>query len=171
MSREKPTGTSWARKTLIRSLSRSLGMWLIVHSEQLPHGLWKLGRIQELHKGRDGHYKAGVVRTTNLDGQPELLRRPIQLLYPLESKNPSDSHELKSSAEKVSDSDIVSPSEEPHALTRTVRIEPKMLIPLLNLRDGWGMSQVNELMSGRKHIGSNLMMNNWTVELLLLQYM
>ena len=57
---------------------------VIVHSERLPRGLWKLGRIQELLKGQDGHCRAATVKTTASDGQPVLLRRPIQLLYPLE---------------------------------------------------------------------------------------
>ena len=62
----------------------SVGDVVIVHSERLPRGLWKLGRIQELLKGRDGHCRAAIVKTTASDGQSVLLRRPIQLLYPLE---------------------------------------------------------------------------------------
>ena len=49
------------------------------------------------------------MRTTR-DGRPELLHQPIQLLYPLELKSSSDSHET--SAGKASNPDVVSPSEE-----------------------------------------------------------
>ena len=52
----------------------SVGDVVIVHSERLLHGLWKLGRIKELFKGSDGHYRAAIVRTTARDGRPELLR-------------------------------------------------------------------------------------------------
>ena len=62
----------------------SIGDVVIVHNEKLPRGLWKLGRIIELLKGRDGHFRAAIVKTTRTDGQSMLLRRPIQLLYPLE---------------------------------------------------------------------------------------
>ena len=50
----------------------------------LPRGLWKLGRIQELLTGRDGQTRAAVVRVALRDRQHVLLRRPVQLLYPLE---------------------------------------------------------------------------------------
>ena len=68
----------------------SVGDVVIVHSERLPRGLWKLGRIQELLKGRDGHCRAAIVKTTASDGQPVLLHLPIQLLYPLELSNSSE---------------------------------------------------------------------------------
>ena len=75
----------------------SVGDVVIVHSERLPRGLWKLGRIQELLQGRDGHCRGAVVRTMTKDGQPVLLRRPIQLLYPLEVGS------LEPATEKTSD--------------------------------------------------------------------
>ena len=90
--------------------SLTVGDIVIVHCERLPRDLWKLGRIQELLKGRDSHCRGAVVRTTTRDGRPELLRRPIQLLYPLELKSSSDSHET--SAGKASNPEVVSPSEE-----------------------------------------------------------
>jgi len=40
---------------------------------------WKLGVVQELHIGRDGHYRAATVRVDR-----GFLRRPIQKLYKLE---------------------------------------------------------------------------------------
>ena len=45
----------------------SIGNVVIMHSERLPRGLWKVGRIQELLEGRDGHYRAAVIRTTIRD--------------------------------------------------------------------------------------------------------
>ena len=82
---------------------------MIVHIEQLPHGLWKLGQIQKLLESRDGCYRAAIVKTRTSDGRLEQLRRPIQLLYPLELKSPSDSSEM--TAANDTSSEIVSPSE------------------------------------------------------------
>ena len=67
----------------------STGDIIIVHSEKLPCSLWKLGRIQELLLGRDGHTRAAVVKTTANDGRSVLLRRPVQLLYPMELRGHS----------------------------------------------------------------------------------
>ena len=75
---------------------------VIVH-ERLPRGLWKLGQL-----GHDGHYRAAIVKTTCRDGRPEQFRRPIQLLYPLESKSTFDSYEIS-----LPSTEIVSPIEEP----------------------------------------------------------
>ena len=81
---------------------------MIVHNERLPRGLWKLGQIQELLEGCDGHYRAAIMKTTR-DGRLEQLHRPIQLLYPLELKSPSDSSETtaanETSSEKVNRSE------------------------------------------------------------------
>ena len=67
----------------------STGDIIIVHSEKLPRGLWKLGKIQEFLLGRDGHTRAAVVKTTANDGRSVLLRRPVQLLYSMELRGHS----------------------------------------------------------------------------------
>ena len=92
----------------------SVGDVVIVHSERLPRGLWKLGRIQELLKGRDGHCRAAIAKTTASDGQSVLLRQPIQLLYPLEL---SDSSEP--STEKRSSPDAEPPAENESSIEET----------------------------------------------------
>ena len=57
---------------------------MIVKDEHLPRGLWKLGIVQEIMKGRDGLTRAAVVKVASRDRQHSILKRPIQLLYPLE---------------------------------------------------------------------------------------
>lgn len=52
----------------------------VLLKEQLPRLLWKMGRVEKVFCGRDGKIRACIVRT-NKGG---LLKRPIQLLYPLE---------------------------------------------------------------------------------------
>ena len=71
----------------------------------IPHGLWKLGRIQELLAGRDNQPRAAVVRVASRDRQHVLLRRPLQLLYPLELRE-ADMPESTSGAEPASSPDV-----------------------------------------------------------------
>jgi len=52
----------------------------LIHDEKLPRQMWKTGRIHELTKGRDSKIRSVGLKLTN--GQ--LIRRPIQLVYPLE---------------------------------------------------------------------------------------
>lgn len=85
--------------------SLSVGDIVIVHNEQLPRGLWKLRRIQEL---LEGCYRGAIVKTVTRDGQPEMLRRPIQHLYPLEVESAFDSNE--STVEKTSSPKVVTPT-------------------------------------------------------------
>lgn len=87
----------------------SVGEVVIVHDEHLPRGLWKLGRIQEVMMGRDGQIRGATVRMAVRDRQQVLLRRPIQLLYPLEVKcqdnretPPSEAEEPEKATNKVS---------------------------------------------------------------------
>ena len=62
----------------------SKGDVVIIHDDALPHGLWKLGQIQEILSSCDGLPRAALVRVASRDRQHVLLRRPLQLLYPLE---------------------------------------------------------------------------------------
>ena len=57
---------------------------VIVKDEHLPRGQWKLAVVQEVLTGRDGLIRAAVVKVAGSDRQQSTLRRPIQLLYPLE---------------------------------------------------------------------------------------
>lgn len=53
----------------------------LIGEDNTPRHTWKLGRVEELFPGRDGLVRSCAVRTTS----GTVLRRPIQLLYPLES--------------------------------------------------------------------------------------
>ena len=61
-------------------------------------------------EGRDGHHRGAIVKTTSRDGQTIQLRRPIQLLYPLELEVTSDDKEV--SADTPGSSNVVNPSED-----------------------------------------------------------
>ena len=62
----------------------SVGDIVIIKDEQLPRGQWKLGVVQTLLTGQDGQTRAATVKLASSGRQHPLLRRPIQLLYPLE---------------------------------------------------------------------------------------
>ena len=75
------------RQTNARHSVVSVGDVVIVHDEHLPRGLWKLGKIKTVMKGRDGQIRGATVKMANKDGREVLLSRPIQLLYPLEVRS------------------------------------------------------------------------------------
>eukprot|EP00731_Ephydatia_muelleri_P009508 Em0005g94a len=56
---------------------------VLVHDENHPRTFWKLGRVENLIEGHDGLVRAAVVRVASESGTTTL-RRPVQLLYPLE---------------------------------------------------------------------------------------
>ena len=63
----------------------AVGDVVIVHEDGLHRGLWKLGRVESLIKGKDGLVRGAVVKsTTPKKRKPTRLRRPLQKLYPLE---------------------------------------------------------------------------------------
>ena len=57
---------------------------VIVHDKDHPRGFWKLGKVESLITGHDGLSRGVVVRSLTRKGKPNKLRRPVQLLYPLE---------------------------------------------------------------------------------------
>ena len=81
----------------------SVGDVVVVHAEHLPRGLWKLGVIQETIQGRDGKIRAALVKMAKRDRQQEFLRRPIQLLYPLEINRPNSLLEGTGNQEEPTD--------------------------------------------------------------------
>ena len=59
------------------------GEVVIVHDENHPHSLWKLGKVTDVIKG-DENQICGAVLDVVTNGKTKTLRRPITLLYPLE---------------------------------------------------------------------------------------
>jgi hypothetical protein len=52
---------------------------VLIGDEKLPRQMWKMGRIIDVHKGRDGKSRSTTLKTAS-----GIIRRPIQLLYNLE---------------------------------------------------------------------------------------
>lgn len=60
-----------------------IGDVTLLHDSSLPRTLWQLAIIERTFPDRDGKVRACEIRLSNIS----ILRRPIQLLYPLEISN------------------------------------------------------------------------------------
>ena len=76
----------------------TVGDIVIIHDENQPRGLWRLGKIEELIQGTDGEVRGAVVKTYS-GGRTSLLRRPVQRLYPLEVRASGGCEEGSTSAQ------------------------------------------------------------------------
>lgn len=68
----------------------TVGDVVLVHEEGLPRSFWKLAKVEEVITGRDGQPRGAVLRVPAKNGQTTTLRRPLQLLYPLEGRRRCD---------------------------------------------------------------------------------
>ena len=57
---------------------------VVVHSYNLARGQWKLGGVEKLLTGPDGHHRAAVLRLAGQGRKAKHLQRPVQRLYPVE---------------------------------------------------------------------------------------
>ena len=87
---------------------------VVVHDENLPRGLWKLGRVGELIVGADGNIRSAEVQVSSRGIRPATLRRPIRRLYPLEfsAKRPT-SDQGKTQIEEVRHAQPIEATPEP----------------------------------------------------------
>ena len=89
----------------------SVGDVVVVHDDGQPRGFWRLGRVEELLIGRDGRVRGAVLRVAT-KGRCSILRRPLQLLYPLEIETPGNpSKEVTMAAQDTPTSNEVEDSE------------------------------------------------------------
>lgn len=63
----------------------AVGDVVIIHSDDQPRSMWKLGKVLELLTGRDGEHRAAVLQVAGQGRSAKRLQRPVQRLYPLES--------------------------------------------------------------------------------------
>ena len=63
----------------------NVGDIVIVHEENLPRGLWKLGRVEKLMVGTDGRVRCAEVRVITSGRLSSTMKRPLQHLYPIET--------------------------------------------------------------------------------------
>ena len=70
----------------------NVGDVVTVHDENLPRGLWRLGRVEELINGANGKVRSVVVRIPSKGANSKVIKRPIQRLYPLEFSSEESSN-------------------------------------------------------------------------------
>ena len=63
----------------------TVGDIVIIHDENLPRGLWKLGRVEKLMVGTDGKVWCAEVRISASGRSSITMKRPLQRLYPIET--------------------------------------------------------------------------------------
>ena len=92
------------RYTCKRSSSSSPAVQLrdvvIVKEDNMKRNMWKLGKVEELAVGKDLVVRGAIIIRVSRSGKPSvLLRRPLQLVYPLEvqsqTKNTLSDAEVK----------------------------------------------------------------------------
>ena len=62
----------------------AVGDVVVIHSEDQPRALWKLGVVVELLVGTDGENRAAVLRVAGQGRTTKHLHRPVQRLFPIE---------------------------------------------------------------------------------------
>ena len=63
----------------------SVGDLVLVHDEGHPRSCWKMGKVERILTSKDGQSRGAEVRVQKKGSKgTSLLRRPLQLLYPLE---------------------------------------------------------------------------------------
>ena len=58
---------------------------VIVYEENVKRGFWKIGKVEEVIRGRDCVVRGAKVRVIT-KGKPVVINKPVQKLYPLEVK-------------------------------------------------------------------------------------
>ena len=64
-------------------LQMSQGNIVVVYSDDQPRSCWKIGQVEHIIEGADGHARAARICVSR-KGRTKILNRPIQHLYPLE---------------------------------------------------------------------------------------
>ena len=76
---------------------------MIIHEENRPKGLWKLGRVEELLKRNDDHVRGAVVRVVaSKETSFTVLQRPVQRLYPVEFRVPDGISDPSKTPQEIS---------------------------------------------------------------------
>ena len=52
--------------------------------EKQPRSNWRLGQIERIIRGKDGHIRGASLRVITREGRHSVIERPLQKLFPLE---------------------------------------------------------------------------------------
>ena len=84
-----------------------VGDLVLVHEDSRPRGFWKIAKVESLIRGTDGEVRGAVVKLHSSDNRSTVLRRPLQLLYPLEVRQRLDDQVSNSNEDRdITDHDV-----------------------------------------------------------------
>lgn len=63
---------------------------VLIQEDNVKRNNWKLGIVEKLVTGKDGQIRGARVRKATTRGKPEILSRPLQKLFPLETERKQD---------------------------------------------------------------------------------
>ena len=62
----------------------TVGDIVLVHDQDHPRTFWRLAKVEKLIESSDNKVRGARVRVGSKNGRSSILRRPVQLLYPME---------------------------------------------------------------------------------------
>ena len=83
----------------------SVGDVVIAYKDKQPRSNWRLGKIERIIRGKDGHIRGASLRVITREGRHSVIERPLQKLFPLEiaTKDIPELDECGIVAEKMSE--------------------------------------------------------------------
>ncbi|XP_065052684.1 uncharacterized protein LOC135681942 [Rhopilema esculentum] len=81
-----------------------VGDTVVVHEDNVKRSLWKLGRIDKLIMGRDGHIRGAKICVISRN-KPDFISRPLQKLYPIEWRHGDINGDKESVTSSVQESE------------------------------------------------------------------
>jgi len=92
-------------KSGVKNREPRVGEVVLLRSDSKLRGLWKLARVQQTLKGKDGQIRGVVLQLPSGDSGSNILRRPLQYLYPLEldCKRDDGNRPKRAAAQKAND--------------------------------------------------------------------
>ncbi|XP_065180199.1 uncharacterized protein LOC135810634 [Sycon ciliatum] len=95
-----------------RGAEVGVGDVVVIHEDGVARGLWNLARVEKLLTSKDGQVRGAVVKHTTNGGRVTCLRRPLQLLYPVElgEHRESNTPDDVTSADSVVPAPVTQPS-------------------------------------------------------------
>ncbi len=71
------------RNSAEKEIEIGVGDVVLIKEDNVKRSQWKMGRVEDLIKGRDGIVRGAKVRTMTR-GKPQFMNRPLQKLFPFE---------------------------------------------------------------------------------------
>ena len=97
----------------------AIGDVVILKNDTSNRMFWKLVKVEELVPGKDGNIRAAIIKVSNADRNPRLLKRSVKHLFPLEVNANDDLHRIEepeaepTSVSPVSDTPNISANTRP----------------------------------------------------------